>query len=691
MKALTARALILGIVLSIVVTILHSYTNVLAHENAIAIRESGGWPWDGNVSPNSLGLVAANLFFAMGLAAINRILPKKQRLSSGEMIFVLACIIMAPVLTGQAGPAGKRWWSGPTHMYGWTMRYETWEKYGIGLYYPKDPSSQIEAMKMGGAVPDWDLWMTSIINQIIFFSFLRLFLLFGTAIIQEMYIDIENLAFPSATLTKSALDLVAPQEAEEDKGLLDRMGRKFKKLFLIGFVVYLIYHFIWNIGTYYPPYAEVPPQLSYDFTKYNWIYGPLYITVDLQYFPVLFIIPINAVISTWIFQILLYMIIPPILVATGDLPEAKIGQSAGYRHDQLISQGRGVAATHLTLGYYPFYMGVIYGLCFVPLYFQRHFIINSIRRAIRGDKGAWMSMRALWGGWAITGLATIAMFIYLTGAPIYYTITFMIVLGGMYMGIARMAAGAGVEYMIGTHGGWAGTAGYWMTYVSMYHTGMVKDSPDTYNAAVLSNGLLGGSNMGLRLSNPMPYYLDIFKLGQLSNSDKKGLTVGMIIGTILPIVVGIPVTIWLIYTFGWNRAAVYNTSRWFHDSAYLVRYLRDARPTGTIEEWRPWSHIIGMVTGIIVVAGLALGTRRFVPLSYITPYAFHLVFSAGMVFWFAAIIVTIIRLVILRVGGTRMYERTVYPIVLGMIMCQGFLWVIQVIVWTLRGAGYVWW
>ncbi len=535
----------------------------------------------------------------------------------------------------------------------------------------------------------------------IFFLVVSLFFFFGTALIQEQYVDVEALAFPTANVTKNALDLTAPQDAEEDKGLFAQRGNRFRNLFLAAFAVYFVWRIISSkvggkeLNIWIPGFPSI--TLAYDFTPFDWIRAPLMVDLSLDVFPILLIMPMSTVVTTSLVQIVLYMILPPLLIGMGEVADWS-GRAARWVQYRAIG-AMYKADTHSAYGYLSFYLGIIFGLAFVPLLFQRRLIANSIKKAISGEDGSWMSMRLLWGGWALTGLGIIGLFSYLTGAPIYIPVIWLVGLGAIYMGMARFAAASGAN---ATAGGAERGGAYNIAQVGEYTDflihwehggGAAMQNAYTYNSLVLGNILMSGYGQGFMPASPMLYHLESFKLAQLTNADRKQMTVAMLIGSLLPVIIGMPIALWLGYEIGWLRAHTYNTHRSFqHAYIYMEQqqfYFRTVTPgRGTFNRF---SHFWEIPLGFIFVLLLTMARRRFGgPINYIDAYGFIVAWHLGHLYWIPCIIVAAIRFIVYKTGGTEMYNKWIYPIALGMLVCSGLIWMIEGGLWvyhSMAGTG----
>lgn len=151
------------------------------------------------------------------------------------------------------------------------------------------------------------------------------------------------------------------------------------------------------------------------------------------------------------------------------------------------------------------------------------------------------------------------------------------------------------------------------------------------------------------------------KLANISNRDVfKSLLIGVVVG---PLAVMLTF-VWINYTFGLTRLAAFNDQ--FTDS--LINR------TGNPDNWNvhpgatPW--IPNMIVGMIIVGGLYYLHSRFVwfplePVGWILGTSYM---SMLWGIWFPFLIAWIIKTLVLRYGGTKVYENLGIPIAAGFIV-----------------------
>jgi hypothetical protein len=562
-------------------------------------------------------------------------------------------------------------------------------------------------MQYGGVAVPWSAWTTPIMFQLSLWISFYTFLVMGTALLQEQYVDTESLPFPMANATKDILDLVDASDSEKVK---TTKGTNYKTLIMLGFVFYLVWYLLVpNEQTFssfdnpsnvlYPPLMDViSAPLWVDFTPQGLLDGSLVINLDplWGFFPILLILPMSVVITTPIAEIIMYFILPPILISAGEFPRWNLAtlfsNKAIMLHGWVIS-GNSLGSPTANLlnfgGYGNFIAGIVLAMAFVPLFYQRKGIINSLKKAISGEGGSWISQRMLWAIWGLTALISIALFT-MVGWPIYWTIIWMFLLGGLAMGWARISAATGVLMGIPINF-FANAFGSLVRQEVSYALGLWAPGKANYNVQVLSSFMSGADHCGWTETYPMMWNMDGYQLGRLANANRKNSLVAMLVGLWIPLVIGMIVSIWANYNFGWDKAQSWATGRPFHEAYGLTEVGKSTYYTGPPGVPKAGDYVSILIGFIVAFAIIFMRTRFGGFMTYLTPAGIIAAYMWGYQIWLPCIIVAIIRFAVTRTGGTKMYNEKVYPLALGMLTAAGLRFFIMVISWTALGLGYVWW
>ncbi len=345
-------------------------------------------------------------------------------------------------------------------------------------------------------------------------------------------------------------------------------------------------------------------------------------------------------------------------------------------------------------GYAPLFIGVMAGLAIVPIILQRRNTIASLKAAISGGySGSFLSPRILWAGWAVTGLGVVALFT-AAGVPIYYSFVLLTGICIWYLAMARTTALSGLWPAVTGPGNsiqpqYSGVNAH---AYSMRLSGLAPNlSAEVYNTAFIGAVFFDPANAGLMPTNPIVWNIGMFKLAQLTSADRKKMTVAMIVNSVLPILIVMPLGVYLLYTQGgWQIRSVGNTSRTMNE-AWSITHQGTAL-VGNIDAPYEFTWVL-IAVGFAIVVFLAFArTRLGGPILFISPFGIALGLLGDAIIYFgSAIIVSIVRLIVARIGGPRMYEEKVLPIAIGLLAFTGVQWILNTVCLVLRGMGYVWW
>jgi len=403
--------------------------------------------------------------------------------------------------------------------------------------------------------------------------------------------------------------------------------------------------------------------------------------------------PLDVTMTFAITYIIVYLIIAPMLVGAGIIPDWGPGVD-GYKvaNYNIYSQRETPAgAVVMSKGFVGLTAGGVIALAIVPLILHRTYLINSIKMAIKGEgqKGI-MNPRILWAGWIVTGLILVALFTALT-VPIWYSFIMLAFIGIFYLGIARGAATGGY-YMLPNDKEEEMSAGYHALWgiEKLCGLGSFNTSAGAYNAALLRASLLGASQGTIMRCSPrsdLAVNLGMFKLAQLSKADRNKIAIGLIIGSIIPVLVVLPLSIYLVYT---APEPLDGTSSWLNEGyTNAIKGVTGSSPNHDANAWFYGSQVLGFVIVLLIMYARGIFPG---PMRYISPVGFIMGSLGNAVYyWFVALISSILRIIIVRVAGPKVYEEKILPIAIGLLAGTGFQVILTAIICSLRGMGYVWW
>ncbi len=176
--------------------------------------------------------------------------------------------------------------------------------------------------------------------------------------------------------------------------------------------------------------------------------------------------------------------------------------------------------------------------------------------------------------------------------------------------------------------------------------------------------------MGDIRSIPMPAQLEAFKLAESGNLRRKVVVWGLVAATVVALIAGFAGTLSASYYFGLGSAKVYGGPRWmgFYSANATVQWIRD-------HSYPDWSEALLSLPGVAITWSLMLLRSHFTwwplnPLGYVLSNN-----PTGEVFWFAYFCAWLVKSLIVRYGGIRLYRKTLpfaLGVVLGDMLIQGF-------------------
>jgi len=688
-KALTARSLITGLFLCIVLSIIVQCVTFLA-VNPSTPGYDESWrllDYEPKGAAHIHGAFCV-LALILSITAIMRIIPEKYRFNKAELAFLITSIMTVPILADRDG-------------YSMLLTAFSWD-ISIGANYVEHTLKNIspnflvndeELLRQqfyGGVPVPWNAWIVPLTFQMLLWICLRLFFFFGISLIQHVYIDQEALAFPMETnVTKTLIDF---SSGEKKIGPLS--SKESKRIVLISLIIGVLWFLLLKPKYWYPSVTLLEDNpLIIDLTPTGLLPAPLKLNFNFADWGWLILMPIDVLVTMPIAWIIFYVIIPPIMISTGNLTEIPPGTSGRTAVIRIASMREN---TLWKGGYGPLQFGLILGLALVPLIRNRRSIIRSIKSVSTGGPYETpLSPKVLWLGWAITGLATVGLFS-MFEIPVWYSFVLVFFLSCWYMGLGRAFAKASA-YMMNMDGHGVGWCGQWWTAQLNHTVGLVGDTPAAFNSQWIVQQLalpMVGNNGGLEPTNPAIWHLSGFKLGQLTKADRKQMSVAILIGSLIPVLIAVPLGLWLSYTFGWYAPGSGLGRLCWPSRATISTFFSNmrGRPSG------PWLRTPDLGSNIVTIVGFVIVAvmeylRRFGgAFLYMSPvgvaFAF---FSSEGSYIMGAIIISIVRLIVFRVGGTKLYDEKILPIGVGLILGQAVSWIIKTILILLQSAGFVWW
>jgi len=524
------------------------------------------------------------------ISFITMALPQRLRLSERDLTVIYSMATVGSIMPTLYGVL-------PSFMAeaGFSSNYSAYLPLTVAitnpLFAPKDVSV-IKAMIYGGPVP-WSAWTLPILWWTTFLIVQNLLFITLAALLRRLYIDLENLPFPTATGEASIIEAATNPEARSRTG----------KWLLLGFILGIVTTASIWIEPVFPGLGITSQNLYIDLTPLAllpWV--PLFFSFDTFYIAVGYFIPTEILLSTIIFYIVLFIIIPPIATAAGifgPFPAgiAQPGYSASvwgnHPYGRLLYGFPESGAGWINWGSSSWgYASVILGCLFASTLYEMFRLRGHIKASIKGfiasfTKGASATssddISPKWLGTAFIILFIVYSILLTYGTYSYVPIWVSLAFTALLLFIFCMSYGFARGYYCDGFGGifW-GSFPHIVAYSTIIGQalglGVPHKPPQITDNARISYSFsrlfrsFGGSHEWAT-GTVGPRTLELFRLGTITKTRNKDIIVAVIIGTVLAVLVSIPLWIWLCYTYGIGKAWT-NANGWGSNLALVWIYLR---------------------------------------------------------------------------------------------------------------------
>ncbi|MBT3603323.1 MAG: hypothetical protein HN521_09685 [Candidatus Latescibacteria bacterium] len=609
-QGVTVRSLVLGLGLALLTIVWNTYVEYIAHTGRI------------NITHFPISIFAPYAVLALG----NGILRRYQvswALSAPELLAMLAM-----GLVGAAIPA-----------YGLTS-------YFLGLiaipYYLATPENQwvsffhqylptwLIPSNEGGAMQylfeglpsrdmpiPWAVWVGPLMGWMMFIGAIALGSICVSVILRKQWSEYERLAYP---ILQPAVDL-AETEA--------RVSLFKNHLFWIG-VAIPFFIFSFNMISYFSPgFPRI--SLSRGWMPIGSYFPHIHVSLNLYTMGFAYFANIEVLLSIWVFY-LFYCT-----------------QVSMYRRLGINLSGRGDTKSDATAGLQAggaFVMLVLWGL-----WMARHHIRDVFRKAFNpscsvDDSDEMLSYRFSAFGFIFS---LIFMIGWLQAVGIAWMVSIVLTLGFFmsYIGVARVIAETGVVYYSMSMSG--------LGILPFLFGGPNGFDPSTKTALTVVNAL-AAQGKGIF----MPPLVHVAKIGEMIQSHRKRLALGVVLTIVVGIAVAIIYTLYLGYTIGAYNFNDYPFTR-YPPGAYdgLVKALKSEV---TWETERYYFLLLGALTFALV----SFLRYRFAwwplsPIGMVVPltHAIHSIFTIFLAWG--------VKMIIMQIGGVSFYRRT-RPLFLGLLV-----------------------
>ncbi len=533
---------------------------------------------------------------------------------------------------------------------------------------PTQPSIVAGAFSGGTAVP-WGNWLTPLIYWIILFSSLGLCQIFINIIWRKQFVEIERLPFPYAD---AATEIVRGGNVS---GL-----EKATKIWKFGpfwwgalagflFMLYPVLTVMHSFFPWFPALGGLPNVYT------NWIMGydatsvighnvVLRINLNPMWIALAFLIPIDTLLSAWLWFAIFYVVLPPIQVAIGwSRPFPTQSDSSNFIWANHWA-GQGIMAGWIM-------WGVMLGLPLWMLFFNRGYIAGTIRQALGKAAGTsdGDNYRMAYIG-AIITFAIVVGLLLLAGLPVIAGILIPAWALLIYWSWTRVRSIGGGYTDYWFYGPWYQDVASSLPWIPFSVT-------DTYNTAAafrtlgISMMLMEDRALG---ATPQPASMESFKLADRAGISPKKIVMPQAIAVIIGVAIAFPMTIWGAYTWGWDNKWIGGPNRgdW---STWFTAFM-SGRNVLVPANWGSWlpQFIVGTVfVGVLIILRMQFVWWPIEPVGVILG-------SSAITGWFmftALIVAWIGKTLALRIGGTKLYEKILLPFFTGLFVVALLMLYIQ--------------
>jgi len=527
------------------------------------------------------------------------------------------------------------------------------------------PKEYVEPMLKGAPCP-WNLWAPTVGWWIIYTIFWMLFFVGWFALVHERWIEVERLPFPFLPTATVPIEIITG--GGEEKAL----STKFK-MFLLGSIIGLIF-MIPMIGHYlYPPIPDI-----YGWAKspyHGWWHGCMnlarvpgtevfpvwaHLVVNPMTWALCYLLPLDILFSTWFGAAVIFLLPSYLAYLAGAYPGL---EKTGWRPGPLGSKP--------PFKWTPVWMGMFWGVLLIWFILNAGYIRRTFTTKITPeDRKRALPFVVCWvliivSTLVILGLITVAGATFISAIAIVFTMWLQYFSGARAYGYAGLPGNA-----------WFCPIDWWyLPYITKYTVGipphaMTPEEEKAFAAGVgmdyvtamnLGNrytaNILGDINTLYGVAFAIP---TCYALARETGTHPLDVTKVMIVAGIISAIIGWTMAVQLGYSLGVHNTPMKRFDAWW-GGAFLGARGWTGRPAE--EPWIPYA-IAGVIFACIL--GYLRMTYARWPLD---PIGVALgINNAAASYFIPALVAWIVKLIVLRVGGTKVYEDYTVPLAAGFVV-----------------------
>jgi hypothetical protein len=665
---LTPKLLFLGALLCLISTTVVLFMNAFSKPGAfVRYHVDQGW---GASSFTAFG------FSVTFLTILVSLFQEKLKIDSKKFSVLYAMIITAASYSSSYGYPFQtayiiaQFRANPVTITNWARVYPSW--------LPSEIAAK--AMVTGGIAVPWADWLPAYAVSLVWV--LLSFSLFASLnlIFRRQWIDIERMEFPHARVASYAIDVLS-----NPKGSILRLKR-----IMIGFIPIFIFMSNFWLGIWYPWIPSIAPTML----KAPWIgWHPGVFDifwaapVVWDYLPgtngcfntwpwfwaISFLLPLNMLISAFIFAIIGQIILPASFIWTGVWTPRPVVTPGWSSHSSWV--------TWMTVTQMPVFidMGMWLALSLLPLILHGNwkYIRDTLKGTLSKDEveSGGISYRT---AWALFVVSFILYLIFIMGVlQVHVTAALLMLTVWTIIGIGivrvRGMSGVNVTTVGESYGGlhrlmWVNIPEYSSILASKVST---EATPSLFGAWYFITQT-ANDNQQCSYWSVGALNMEAYKLGALANVKPKDITISTFIAAIIGATISFPLLLFLTYARGVKPegiVALWGMAAGFSNVGFGNGYGGWGTKSGDEflayrTEWNIY-FLGGFVTmAVIVWAFLTFPWFILHPVGALIGIGHFQVYGLGFVMG----VVYVIKWLILKYGGIKVYEEWVIPIMVGVVL-----------------------
>ncbi|MFX1284077.1 MAG: DUF6785 family protein [Promethearchaeota archaeon] len=563
------------------------------------------------------------------------------------------------------------------------------------VWIPSWPTA-IDNMVLGGE-PTWGYWVIPILFWSLYFITWGIVQFSSAVLNRQQWIEVERLNFPVAQA------IVESFKAGEIEGLEEK-SRVFgiSPFWLGGILAFLLY--IPRLLSA----LSVREIIPFDFSVpefMNWLYydnidelgiqvaqtifggSANRVTLNINFAPIwiafAFLVPIDILLGAIIWYFTFYIVLPPIQVSLG-LYDNPPNQDVGTNYI-FVGHRAGAVGTiwefpipifgeTLSIGgLFPHFIsrGMWIGFPLALIWFNRRYFGQTIRKAFgrvqTSDNeddyrfaylGIIIGMLILVILNLMSGMGELAFVFPLFFLLIYWTWT-------------RVRAESGFMSFFMMFGPWyhemeALPYIYWHMTPERNFSGLPISVADTNSQQMSTSGIMFiylSTDRALGAA-PQPASMESFKLADMAGVSSRSIYPLQILAIIFGVIIVFPLVIWGTHYFGWTNFKEFSEFDFGLWEGAVGSNVTGDKITGLPPEWQGW--ILQFLLGIPLAFLIEWARNMFLwfPIS-VPAIIYGDAAMTGMGLFIPNIIAYILKVLIFRYGGTRIYEKVAFPLAAG--------------------------